>query len=104
MPSLCNFGLEFEKNYCHFWNQRPWIFLIPKLDNRSISAGALSQERLDRTETKGLGTFISLDYRTFTMSTTGINIAGNSQYLILGDQKEEEVHIETTYWWEYYNT
>ena len=31
------------------------------------------------------------------MSTTGINITGNSQYLILGDQEEEEVHIETTY-------
>ena len=30
MPYLGTFGLEFEKNYCHIWNQHPWIWLIAK--------------------------------------------------------------------------
>ena len=31
MPYLGNFALEFQKNYCYIWNQRPWICLITNL-------------------------------------------------------------------------
>ena len=30
MLPLGIFVLEFQKNYCHIWNQHPWIFLIAK--------------------------------------------------------------------------
>ena len=30
MPYLGIFGLEVLKNYCHIWNQHPWIYLTAK--------------------------------------------------------------------------
>ena len=38
MPYLGTFGLEFEKNYCHIWNQHPQICLISKFRKKAKMA------------------------------------------------------------------